>query len=675
MRVVWVVLVLSVAVGAEDKKDPFVDALAHWKRQINRPPLTFRLGAMRELAGTRDARVLPIFAKRYRSPRLPKDHERYLLARIAGTYFTKPAHADALWNWVRKNRKDEDGWLWFNALRAAAASPDVAPLAKYIRGSGNVFTRAAALEALAAAGRPEALALIPDMLQHAVAVESCAAVLRQRKLDLGTPEFREAALRVIAMLEAGATSARTKLVIARHLADVFDVDDATTDPLYWRQLLHFQEVKDNAGYTRALGPQFFGIRASGARVVYVIDMSDSMTAKFTSLEKFAARLRLPELKIDWDTVHSRFDLARACIRASLRQLSKRVRFMIVGFGSEAFVFRSTKGLVPASRGNVAGALKELDAIEVTPQTAGRPYGKLRGSTNVHGGILRAFRVRGKKLVRENEHVVGMRKGADTVFLLSDGQPTEDDFGAQDKFAGGTLSKDSETGETTTSGAGSAVYFGPYRGVAALLGDVRRLNLFRKVEMHCIGMGEADGKLMHGIADIGMGTYRSLGAMAKEGRFATWWVIGAFDAKRRSTWADAEFPEHGVELRKTHTLDGRKARWQRVRANSKGAVRLARRFKPGRDVAGYAFSTAYVERETNAALKLAFDGGTRVWVNGELVSHRLTPSRFGDEQDPIAVRLKPGRNEILIKLCHETGAWRFSAKLTAIEGAPLVFVGE
>jgi hypothetical protein len=57
---------------------------------------------------------------------------------------------------------------------------------------------------------------------------------------------------------------------------------------------------------------------------------------------------------------------------------------------------------------------------------------------------------------------------------------------------------------------SANFFGPYRRTENLLGDLRRLNLFRKAEIHTVSMGDADLYLMHRIAMLGLGKYRNLG---------------------------------------------------------------------------------------------------------------------------------------------------------------------
>ena len=54
------------------------------------------------------------------------------------------------------------------------------------------------------------------------------------------------------------------------------------------------------------------------------------------------------------------------------------------------------------------------------------------------------------------------------------------------------------------------YSGPYRMWDNLLDDVHRLNLFRKAEIHCIGIGEAQISSLRRIAKLGMGKVHSVG---------------------------------------------------------------------------------------------------------------------------------------------------------------------
>ncbi|MHC4161969.1 MAG: vWA domain-containing protein, partial [Planctomycetota bacterium] len=394
------------------------------------------------------------------------------------------------------------------------------------------------------------------------------------------------------------------------------------------------------------------------------------TATLSALEQAAVRAMLPGLDLDWKKTRSRFDLARACLKRSLWGLLPQANYMIVGFGKKAEVFRSTKGLVRATRSNVAASVRELDAIRPGPRPPDRPYGTLWGATNLHGALLRAFQVRGRKLVKRREHVTGFRDGTDTIFVLSDGQPTTDDFAAKDLFKGGRVTTDTETGAQGHRGAGTINYGGPYRHRNNLLGDLARLNLFRKVEVHCIAMGEASSVLLRRMAGLGLGRYRSLGRLARGGYVDAWWVIGPFDAPDEKSWADAEFPEQGIDLKREHEFDKRRARWQHVQASR---VDLDRQFEPKDNVAAYAYAEIFLDQACDATLRVGSDDGVRCWVNGALVHSHLVKRKYKAGEDKVAVQLGAGVNRLLVKVCDAKVYWLFSVKLTTKQGAPLRFV--
>ena len=660
---------IAAVVAAED---PFAKAEAVWERDINRPPLLFRLRAMRAIAKTGDPRAIRLLAARYQKPRLPKDHERYQLARVAGDYLKKPEHAQGLWAWASRHKHDEDSWLWFNAMGAEARNRDVKRLTDLVQGKGNVFVRAATLEALGAAGSDHALDMIPGLLSHTLLAESCAGVLYARRSTLGSKRFRAAAEPVIELLSNDGVPDRTKLTIARRLAGVFGVETVSLNPLYWKQLLYYQDVKDLKGPTRAARPNFFGIEGTGKRIAYVIDMSDSMTKELTPVEKAAAEDAL-RLDLDWGRIRSRFDLARACLVASLGTLTPDVSYVLIGFGKKARMLRSTKGLVKATRNTVAGSIRELRGIKPGKRPAGRAFGTLWGETNLHAAMLLAYRLRGRKVDKSPEHVRNFRTGIDTMFILSDGAPTDDDYGAIDKFGGGTVTTDRETKEKAKRGAGSAFYMGPYRSTDSLLRELDRLNLFRKVEVHCIAMGEASSELLRRLAERGLGRYRSMGRLSTDGFVRGWWIIGPFDAKKKETWADEEFPEKGIELKKEHAFDKRKARWKRVRANRKGYVNLDSKFRPRTNVAAYAFAEIYVGAAQRATLHAGSDDGMRVWLNGKLVHSVLEKRKHKVSTDQVPVQLEAGVNRLLVKVCELNGAWGFSVRINDAQQNALSFV--
>ena len=58
------------------------------------------------------------------------------------------------------------------------------------------------------------------------------------------------------------------------------------------------------------------------------------------------------------------------------------------------------------------------------------------------------------------------------------------------------------------------YHGPFDQTRWLLEEVRRLNVFRKVQIHCVGIGDADVGLLRGIANATMGEVYLFGRKAK-----------------------------------------------------------------------------------------------------------------------------------------------------------------
>ena len=659
-------------------------ALARYEDRIDRPPIATRLGGIRALAATRDPRALQVLGARYARPRVPKDHERYLLAASIGDRFTGAEHVAALGKLRRKYRKDEHAWLWFHAARAAARGADVAGLLETVRNAKTKpFLRAAVLERLAAERRREALSYVAQLgpetlprkgVARTLLLETAASLLLALRDDASAPGYPESARAVVDLLALEEVRERTKLVIARHLAQTFRVDKVTTDHAFWRRMLAALEPVETGGETVAGRPRFFGLEAAGKRVVYVIDLSDSMLDPLTYREKRDAKRLDPE-GISWPRVHNRFELARAYLKQSIEGLPDDVRFMVIGFGTHAEPFRATKKLMKASRGNTTAALKELADIEPGRVAKNRPYGTLRGATNLHGALLRAFQATTNKPIDQHEHVdaKGLTEGCDTIFVFGDGRPNEDDFAATDRHSGGRVVTDTETGKTAPATPGSARFYGPYRNVGNLLQDVRRMNLFRRAEIHTVAMGEADNALMRRLAEIGLGRYRSIGFLGREGRVNAWWLMGPYAAKDAKAWERKEAPEDEVALAAPLTLEGKPVYWRRVFTSHKaGFVNLDREMEPRNAVFAYAFARIFVEEPVEARLVMGSDDGLRIWLNDAVVHTAFETRGWEADSDKVDVTLAKGWNRLLVKCCDGKGKWGFSVRITDREDEPLDF---
>ncbi|MCL4730981.1 MAG: hypothetical protein KJ044_11170, partial [Planctomycetes bacterium] len=366
-----------------------------------------------------------------------------------------------------------------------------------------------------------------------------------RAHELGTDNFRNFGLKFIPLIEAKETHDRTKLVMARYFREIFSTTQIYVNAAPWLdRLLNPEKPEDpaNSKYKAVPPPtKFVGLEASGKRIAYVIDLSDSMMKPVSVKEKEEIKKpppqrgpvtpgrgekgnpdgpKQPEVKeaekpkdmaddLPWDKIKVRFHVAREYLKLSLKSLRPDQEFCIIGFGTDAKFFNSTKGLVPASAQNVQAAIRELDAIRPGPATEMRKDGVLWGDTNLHGGIHRAFKAKRGGPVREYEYVepTTWTDGADTVFILSDGDPTDDDWAINDK-----RDPDDQTGdpETRTKMPDQDVlrFPGPYgyRYEATYLpDDVMRMNLFRKCEINIVGIGEVSYSLLQKIAQAALGS--------------------------------------------------------------------------------------------------------------------------------------------------------------------------
>lgn len=507
------VLLRAPAAGDADEKPPvdFKAAEAAYDAWQKRPSLYMRHKGRVEFAQTGDVRAFRILAKSYARPEDPKDQVRYLLASICGEHFRKPEHLDTWRAWRRKHGSARDAWLWFQGLAVEAeAGADTTALLDVARGHSNGVLRAAALAALIERKDPvvltalaHALADLPAkgfdrMLLLESAAEALLALHAQRKTDA----WAQVHGLLLQQLDARPTQDRTRRVVARRLLRLGAIDAARA-----------------AGYLATQRARFFGLEATGSRIVYVIDLSDSMLSNLTRGELKdlqtppvgATEAQIEALKtLPWYEIDTRFDAAMAFLKHSLRGLTPDKQFCVIVFGSEARTLDATRGLKDATETNIEKACKELDAIERGEATRDRPQGTLGGYTNLHGGLHRAFKVRGKGLAKDGEYVdpKTFAEGCDTLFLFSDGKPTWDDWPAWDIRLAKHQSGDPESGRRVRDHE-KGHYYGPYALASWLRDDLRRLNLFRKVEIHCVGLGEHDPHLLRFIAGQGLGRTRNI----------------------------------------------------------------------------------------------------------------------------------------------------------------------
>lgn len=82
---------------------------------------------------------------------------------------------------------------------------------------------------------------------------------------------------------------------------------------------------------------------------------------------------------------------------------------------------------------------------------------------------------------------------------------------------------------------------------------------------------------------------------------------------------------------------------------------------------YAYAEITSPADKYARLLLGSDDGVKVWFNGVLILHNDVPRGVILEQDKLIVRLKKGKNRLLMKVNNLGGGWYLSANITGMDG--------
>jgi hypothetical protein len=147
--------------------------------------------------------------------------------------------------------------------------------------------------------------------------------------------------------------------------------------------------EDEKGRTVASGKlQYFGLDVVSSQLAMVLDISGSMATSNLNLGKSGVAVA-GTLKEG-----SPISIAKDQMKGLLKKLTSRGQFNIVAYNDQVKPFHKT--IVPASQANLQNAFKFVEGLQAD------------GGTNVYGGVMAA-------LADEN---------VDTIYLLSDGEPTD-----------------------------------------------------------------------------------------------------------------------------------------------------------------------------------------------------------------------------------------------------------
>jgi hypothetical protein len=548
---------------AEPPFDPWAEKVRAYQRWTQRNSLWKRTVGRETFAATKDPRARDLLIASYAKLEDPTDHVRHLLVSIVVKNFAGAAEVAPYAAWRAAYDKPEDAWMWNRTLGVDRTVSGVATPIAVVRSAPSAVLAAAAM-AHVGGDDPAVLPLLSETLARAekvtevfdkaVLAEAAADALSRQPTMVGKPEFHDPAVRVIKLLEDPTTPWRTRIVVARRLATTFEKQHAVLDPKYWRRALLVAEGAEQAPeaddrYAQPAPPTFAGVPATGKRILYLIDCSDSMLAPLSVTEvtelkpkpkgevtpgddagkptappppteepkpdEKPAEEPLADATVDWKKVKTRFDAARELLKASVKALPPDVSFCVVLFGSKAQFSKATPGLTPATATAANKLASELGAMKPGRPTADRKFGTLLGDTNLHGALRFAFKAKDKGLSGPNEHVRpdAFLEGCDTIFLLSDGDPSTSDWLQKDLPDAGDQAGDLETGNPHKN-MPEMIYPGPYSEWPYILDDLARMNLIRRVEIHAVGIGEVSSGWLAQLVALGGGRVRQIAADPK-----------------------------------------------------------------------------------------------------------------------------------------------------------------
>jgi hypothetical protein len=205
---------------------------------------------------------------------------------------------------------------------------------------------------------------------------------------------------------------------------------------------------------RASYGTYYGIPLASGRIAFVIDTSGSMNAKISgSTGTYVQKSR----HLDGRKIETRLDLAKEELAHALAQLPERTAVQLIHFSKDATAW-SKYGPQAASRDAKAAILKEV--LDLRPA----------GATNICDALRLAFDPDDKAGFR-----VTYRDSIDTIYLLSDGDPTG----------------------------------GPISDRLHLLSDIHDRNRVRRIKIHTIGLGARNSLFLRELARQSAGTYVDL----------------------------------------------------------------------------------------------------------------------------------------------------------------------
>ncbi len=149
---------------------------------------------------------------------------------------------------------------------------------------------------------------------------------------------------------------------------------------------------------------------------------------------------------------------------------------------------------------------------------------------------------------------------------------------------------------------------------------------------------------------------------------SWHIAGPFENGPDRAGLEKAFPpERGIDLKATYDGKGGKVSWRTIKAGAGNYFDL-KEFHG--DAAPQSVSYLYREIESpadqDATILLGTDDGCKLWVNDQMVHKSVATRAAAPEQDVVKVKLKKGKNAVLLKIDNGDGPHGFYFSIESAE---------
>lgn len=203
--------------------------------------------------------------------------------------------------------------------------------------------------------------------------------------------------------------------------------------------------------------------------------------------------------------------------------------------------------------------------------------------------------------------------------------------------------------------------GTFTDISSVLPQEPYYNLTAAVWLDADGDGKPDLLLANG--HLGLRLYRNLGKadmVSDPVRFSKWKLIGPFDNAGQRGFDTVYPPEKEIDYGKQYDGKGGKVAWQDTNFTD-GAVNNLALFGGNLNNDAVVYLHREIEAKFALDLPVAFgsDDTLTVWLNGERIIAENVYRAITVDQTKAILKLKPGKNSLLVKVCQGSGEWAFS----------------